>query len=68
MSPGDLALPFSNTMFEPVRNRSFVNHAPITTALRVLTARYPGLPPAAGGLFVLDTGALSRLGREHGRR
>lgn len=35
--------------------------------LRVLTARYLGLPPAAGGLFILDTGALSRMGSEHGR-
>ncbi|MFE9403495.1 histidine phosphatase family protein [Streptomyces sp. NPDC006530] len=35
--------------------------------LRVLTARYLGLPAAGGALFVLDTGALSRLGREHDR-
>ncbi|MET9359682.1 histidine phosphatase family protein [Streptomyces sp. NPDC006632] len=35
--------------------------------LRVLTARYLGLPPSGGALVVLDTGAMSRLGREHGR-
>ncbi|KUJ66337.1 phosphoglycerate mutase [Streptomyces albus subsp. albus] len=35
--------------------------------LRVLTARRLGLPPAAGALFRLETGALARLGTEHGR-
>lgn len=35
--------------------------------LRVLTARYLGLTPAEGRLFQLATGALSRLGTEHGR-
>ncbi|MFE5186352.1 histidine phosphatase family protein [Streptomyces sp. NPDC056628] len=35
--------------------------------LRVLTARYLGLPPSDGALFQLATGALSRLGTEHGR-
>ena len=35
-------------------------------ALRVLTARYLGLEPAAGRLFRLDTGTLSLLGTEHG--
>jgi len=35
--------------------------------LRVLTARYLGLTPAEGRLFQLATGAVSRLGTEHGQ-
>ncbi|CAM5428602.1 Histidine phosphatase family protein OS=Streptomyces alboniger OX=132473 GN=CP975_29220 PE=4 SV=1 [Streptomyces alboniger] len=35
--------------------------------LRVLTARRLGLPPSGGALFQLATGALGRLGTEHGR-
>ncbi|WP_042403982.1 histidine phosphatase family protein [Streptacidiphilus carbonis] len=33
--------------------------------LRVLTARYLGLPAASGSLFMLATGTISRLGVEH---
>lgn len=35
--------------------------------LRVLTARWLGLPPSGGALFQPATGALCRLGTEHGR-
>ncbi|GAA0267212.1 histidine phosphatase family protein [Streptomyces polychromogenes] len=34
--------------------------------LRVLTARYLGLPPEAGRLFLLRTGTVSELSTEHG--
>ncbi len=33
--------------------------------LRVLTARWLGLPPDGGRYFRLDTGTLSTLGDEH---
>jgi probable phosphoglycerate mutase len=35
--------------------------------LRVLTARFLGLPPSGGALFQMATGTVARLGTEHGR-
>jgi probable phosphoglycerate mutase len=35
---------------------------------RILAATWLGLPPEAGKYFALDTGSLSCLGFEHGRR
>ncbi|QMU76490.1 histidine phosphatase family protein [Streptacidiphilus sp. PB12-B1b] len=49
---------------ESERDVVLVAHAHI---LRVLTARYLGLPPSAGALFLLATGTMSRLGAEHGQ-
>ncbi|SBT45657.1 histidine phosphatase family protein [Micromonospora narathiwatensis] len=36
--------------------------------LRVIGARWIGLPPSAGGLLRLDTATVSVLGHEHGRQ
>jgi probable phosphoglycerate mutase len=35
--------------------------------LRVLTARWLGLPPEAGALFALAAGSFGVLGHEHAR-
>lgn len=44
---------------------ALVGHA---HSLRVLGARWIGLPPSGGGLLRLDTTTVSVLGHEHGRR
>ena len=35
--------------------------------LRILTARWLGLPPEAGALFALPAGSYGTLGQEHAR-
>jgi broad specificity phosphatase PhoE len=47
---------------EPDGDVALVAHGHI---LRVLTARWLGLEPAGGRLFMLDTGTISTLGTEH---
>jgi broad specificity phosphatase PhoE len=47
---------------EPDGDVALVAHGHI---LRVLTARWLGLDPAGGRLFVLDTGTICTLGTEH---
>ncbi|OKI67308.1 histidine phosphatase family protein [Micromonospora sp. CB01531] len=44
---------------------ALVGHA---HSLRVIGARWIGLPPSAGGLLRLDTTTVSVLGHEHGRQ
>lgn len=44
---------------------ALVGHA---HSLRVLGARWIGLPPSAGGRLRLDTATVSALGHEHGRQ
>ncbi|MFU8874713.1 histidine phosphatase family protein [Micromonospora sp. SL4-19] len=46
-------------------NVALVGHA---HSLRVIGARWIGLPPSAGGLLRLDTATVSVLGHEHGRQ
>jgi len=48
---------------EPDGDVALVAHGHI---LRVLTARWLGLDPVDGRLFMLDTGTISTLGTEHG--
>ncbi|RIV37400.1 histidine phosphatase family protein [Micromonospora radicis] len=56
------------TRLHPLLDRGSVALVGHAHSLRVLGARWIGLPPSAGGLLRLDTATLSLLGHEHGRR
>ncbi|MEU4729710.1 histidine phosphatase family protein [Streptomyces sp. NPDC023588] len=78
--PGDPAHPGESAAQVGARaDRALARVAPVLRAddgdvvvvahghfLRVLTARYLGLDPAAGRLFLLRTGTVSALSTEHG--
>ncbi|WP_411102618.1 histidine phosphatase family protein [Streptomyces sp. cmx-4-9] len=78
--PGDAAHPGENAAQVGARaDRVLARAAPVVAAdgadvvlvahghfLRVLTARYLGLPPEEGRLFLLRTGTVSTLSTEHG--
>ncbi|MEW2140271.1 histidine phosphatase family protein [Streptomyces sp. NPDC005409] len=78
--PGDPAHPGESAAQVGARaDRALARIAPVLRAddgdvvvvahghfLRVLTARYLGLEPAAGRLFLLRTGTVSALSTEHG--
>jgi broad specificity phosphatase PhoE len=52
----------------PLLNEGDVTLVAHGHVLRVLTARWLGLPPSGGRLFSLDTGTISTLGFEHEER
>jgi probable phosphoglycerate mutase len=54
--------------FAPLLDRGDVAFIAHGHSLRVVGARWVGLPTAGGGLFRLDTATISVLGFEHGRR
>ncbi|MEU8183752.1 histidine phosphatase family protein [Micromonospora sp. NPDC049047] len=52
----------------PLLDRATVALVGHAHSLRVLGARWIGLPPSAGGRLRLDTATVSALGHEHGRQ
>lgn len=56
------------TRLGPVLDHGTVAVVGHAHSLRVLTARWLGLPPSAGALFRLETATVSVLGHEHGRQ
>ncbi|MFC3502849.1 histidine phosphatase family protein [Micromonospora krabiensis] len=52
----------------PLLDRGTVGLVGHAHSLRVLGARWIGLPPSAGGRLRLDTATVSVLGHEHGRQ
>ncbi|MFF9688201.1 histidine phosphatase family protein [Streptomyces sp. NPDC014623] len=71
-SPSEVADRADRVLAEVAAAASRMGHDDIALVahshfLRALTARYLGLPVTGGELFQLATGAVSRLGREHGK-
>ncbi|MFI7606341.1 histidine phosphatase family protein [Micromonospora sp. NPDC049366] len=56
------------TRVAPLLDRGTVGLVGHAHSLRVLGARWIGLPPSAGGRLRLDTATVSVLGHEHGRQ
>jgi broad specificity phosphatase PhoE len=56
------------TRVTPLLDRGTVALVGHAHSLRVLGARWIGLPPSAGGRLRLETATVSALGHEHGRQ
>ncbi|MEU6077312.1 histidine phosphatase family protein [Micromonospora sp. NPDC047074] len=69
-SPGQVGERLDRVLdrIRPLLDRGTVALVGHAHSLRVLGARWIGLPPSAGGLLRLDTATVSVLGHEHGRQ